>query len=76
MDHDIAYVLGLISACGEFHVQNDIRRINLFFPFNLLEVVATPDSPPIDQQTAINLRILDAIERLNDLVENNEGMMF
>ena len=71
IDPDVAYLLGLIIARGEFHVENDVRRLVVSFPYRSEIVAALPGSQLKAQsrETAIRLGIDDVRKRIEELLE-------
>lgn len=72
LDPDVAYLLGLIAARGRFHVEGDIRRLIIDFPFRLFEA-----RPPKGSKLRFNvpqevrLCLDDVRNRINELLEVN-----
>lgn len=71
IDQDVAYLLGLIIARGEFHVENDVRRLAVSFPYRSDAVAALPGSllKTQSRETAIRLGIDDVRKRVEELLE-------
>ncbi|MBI4823611.1 MAG: hypothetical protein HY805_05215 [Nitrospirae bacterium] len=74
MDNDVAYLLGMIMVRGSFHVERDVKRLLIHFPYQLMEVKGLPDSKlKFNQETEIRLNLDDVRKRINELLEVNEG---
>lgn len=72
MDVDVAYLLGMIMARGTFHVERDIKRLLIQFPYQLMEVKGIPGSKlKFNQETEIRLSLDDVRRRINELLEVN-----
>lgn len=72
MDNDVAYLLGMIMVRGTFHIEQDVRRLLIHFPYQLMEVKGLPDSKlKFNQETGIRLSLEDARRRINELLEVN-----
>jgi hypothetical protein len=68
IDHDVAYLLGLLLARGEFHQEGDTRRLVVTFPYRQAVIPgALPHSP--DRETAIRLGLDDIRRRIQELLE-------
>jgi len=70
IDADVAYLLGLVFARGEFHEESDVRRLVIRFPYR--NTILPPGTQSqTDRETAIRLG-LDAIRgRIEELLESN-----
>ncbi len=44
LDNDVAYLLGMVLMRGSFHVENDIRRLVIQFPYKLTQAKSIPGS--------------------------------
>lgn len=44
LDNDVAYLLGMIMMRGTFHVDGDIRRLIIQFPYKNVQVKSVPNS--------------------------------
>lgn len=70
LDPDVAYLLGLISARGQFVLDRDVRRLIINFPYRLFQT-----SPPegsrlkFDIPTQMRLCLDDVRNRINELLE-------
>lgn len=71
MDPDVAYLLGMIMVRGTFHVERDIKRLIIQFPYYLMQIQGLPGGNPIDQETAIRLSLDDVRRRINELLNVN-----
>jgi len=72
IDNDVAYLLGMIMVRGTFHVEGDVKRLLIHFPFQLMEVTGLPGSQmKFDQETEIRLSLDDVRRRINELLEVN-----
>jgi len=69
LDNDVAYLLGLILIRGAFHIEGDIRRLIIQFPYKSLEVKTLPGSKmKIDKETAIRLSLDQVRNRIQELL--------
>lgn len=72
MDNDVAYLLGMIMVRGTFHIKQDVRRLLIHFPYQLMEVRGLPSSKlKFNQETEIRLSLEDVRRRINELLEVN-----
>lgn len=72
MDADVAYLLGMIMVRGTFHIERDIKRLLIHFPYQLMEVKGLPNSRlKFNQETEIRLSLEDVRRRINELLEVN-----
>lgn len=72
MDNDVAYLLGLIMIRGTFHIEGDVRRLIIHFPYQLMEVQALPNSNlRFNQDEKIRLSLDDIRRRINELLDVN-----
>jgi hypothetical protein len=70
LDNDVAYLLGMILMRGTFHVERDIRRLIIQFPYKSLDVKGvTGKKQEIDKETLIRLSLDDARNRIQELLE-------
>jgi hypothetical protein len=72
LDPDVAYLLGLITARGQFYVEGDIRRLIINFPYRLFTARPPEGSNlhfdiPKEMQVCLN----DVRNRINELLEVN-----
>ena len=69
IDPDVAYLLGLILARGEFQVEGDTRRLIVMFPYRQTSLPgAVPGSH--DRETAIRLGLDKIRNRIQELLES------
>jgi hypothetical protein len=68
MDPDVAYLLGLLLARGEFNVERDTRRLLVTFPYRQAKVPGASGLGP-DRETAIRLGLDDIRNRVQELLE-------
>lgn len=68
IDQDVAYLLGLVLARGEFHVEGDTRRLVVMFPYRQVGVPGSMGGSP-DRETAIRLGLDDIRNRVQELLE-------
>lgn len=69
IDLDVAYLLGLILARGEFQVEGDTRRLIVMFPYRQTSLPgAVPGSH--DRETAIRLGLDEIRNRIQELLES------
>lgn len=72
MDNDVAYLLGMILVRGTFHIERDVRRLLIHFPYQLMEVKGLPNSKlRFNQENEIRLNLDDVRRRINELLEVN-----
>jgi hypothetical protein len=70
LDPDVAYLLGLITARGQFYEESGIRRLIINFPFRLFEA-----KPPKGSRLRFNLKketqlcLNEVKNRINELLE-------
>ena len=69
IDPDVAYLLGLIVARGEFSESGGVRRIKIEFPFKNLEVVGVKKK--ILQRDKILISLRKVRDRINELTDVN-----
>ena len=70
LDNDVAYLLGMILMRGTFHVERDIRRLIIQFPYKSLEVKGiTGKKQEIDKETFIRLSLDATRNRIQELLE-------
>ena len=67
LDPDVAYLLGMILARGEFHVDGDIRRLVITFPYRSTTVAGSTEKQ--DRETAIRLGLDEIRDRVQELLE-------
>lgn len=76
IDADVAYLLGLLVARGQFHEDGDVRRLIINFPYRLFEA-----RPPAGSKlkfhipTQMRLCLDDARNRINELLEVNVSIV-
>ncbi|MHB8755247.1 MAG: hypothetical protein ACYC92_09875 [Candidatus Acidiferrales bacterium] len=72
LDPDVAYLLGLITARGQFYVEGDIRRLVVNFPYRLF-TAKPPEGSGLhfDIPTEMRLCLDDVRNRINELLEVN-----
>lgn len=76
LDPDVAYLLGLIAARGRFHVEGDIRRLIIDFPFRLFQAKPPEGSKlRFSIPTVMRLCLDDARNRINELLEVNVSIV-
>jgi hypothetical protein len=76
LDPDVAYLLGLITARGKFHVEGDVRRLVVNFPYRLFEAKPPEGSElHFDIPTQMRLCLDDVRSRINELLEVNVSIM-
>jgi len=69
LDNDVAYLAGMILMRGAFHIENDIRRLIIEFPYRSLELKTLPNSKfKGDRETAIRLSLDQARNRIQELL--------
>ncbi len=72
LDVDVAYLLGLIIARGFFHIEGDIRRLIIDFPFKLEQLdIPKMRKGKIDRESALRLSLDEIRARINQLLEVN-----
>lgn len=72
LDPDVAYLLGLITARGQFSIDRDVRRLVINFPHRLFETVPPKGSKlRFDIRTQTRLCLDDVRNRVNELLEVN-----
>jgi hypothetical protein len=72
MDNDVAYLLGMIMVRGTFHIERDVKRLIIHFPYHLMEVKGLPNSKlKFNQENEIRLSLDDVRRRINELLEVN-----
>ena len=76
LDPDVAYLLGLITARGQFYVKDDVRRLIINFPFRLFDARPPKGSKlKFDIQTEMRLCLDDVRTRINELLEVNVNII-
>ncbi len=76
LDPDVAYLLGLITARGQFYIDGDVRRLVVNFPFRLFQAKPPEGSKlKFDIQTQMRLCLDDARNRINELLEVNVSIV-
>jgi len=76
MDVDVAYLLGMIMVRGTFHIERDIKRLLIHFPYQLMEIKGIPGSKlKFNQETQIRLSLDDVRRRINELLEVNDDCL-
>jgi hypothetical protein len=76
LDPDVGYLLGLITARGQFHVDGDIRRLVINFPFRLFQAKPPEGSKlKFDIPTEMRLCLDDVRTRINELLEVNVSII-
>ena len=76
LDPDVAYLLGLITARGQFYVDGDIRRLVINFPFRLFQAKPPENSKlRFDIPTEMRLCLDDVRNRINELLEVNVSIV-
>ncbi len=76
LDADVAYLLGLITARGQFYVEGDIRRLVIDFPYRLF-IAKPPENSKLqyDIPTQMRLCLDDVRNRVNELLEVNVNIV-
>lgn len=69
IDGDVAYLMGLIIARGEFSEGHGIRQLIIHFPHSSLQ--AQGISSTFDQNISIRLGIMNISERLKNLLDTD-----
>ncbi|MFN3466536.1 MAG: hypothetical protein ACK4WF_02415 [Candidatus Brocadiales bacterium] len=67
MDEDVAYLVGLILVRGTLEEQEDIKRLNIEFPYKSLE--ATGIKTAVKQRDALLLSANSIRDRVNELLD-------
>jgi hypothetical protein len=76
LDPDVAYLLGLITARGQFHVEGDIRRLVINFPYRVFNARPPEGSRlKFDIPTEMRLCLDDVRTRINELLEVNVSIV-
>jgi hypothetical protein len=76
LDSDVAYLLGLITARGQFYVEGDIRRLVVNFPFRIFQARPPEGSKlKFDIPTEVRLCLDDVRNRINELLEVNVSIV-
>jgi hypothetical protein len=76
LDPDVAYLLGLITARGQFYVDRDIRRIVINFPYRLFNAKPPQNSKlKFDIPTEMRICLDDVRNRINELLEVNVSIV-
>jgi hypothetical protein len=76
LDPDVAYLLGLITARGQFYVEGDVRRLVINFPYRLF-TAKPPEGSKLnfDLRTQMRLCLDDVRTRINELLEVNVSIV-
>lgn len=76
LDPDVAYLLGLITARGQFHVDGDVRRLVINFPYRIF-TARPPEGSKLhfDMRTEMRLCLDDVRNRINELLEVNVSIV-
>jgi hypothetical protein len=76
LDPDVAYLLGLITARGQFYVEGDIRRLVITFPYRIFKA-KPPEGADLryDIPTEMRLCLDDVRNRINELLEVNVSIL-
>ena len=69
LDNDVAYLLGMILMRGTFHVEGDIRRLIIQFPYKLSELKSIKENKIENRETLLRLSLDDIRNRLQELLE-------
>jgi hypothetical protein len=69
LDPDVAYLLGMVTARGTIHVQGDVTRIIIEFPYRNLTAEGIKGTELVfDQNTAIRLALESARRRIAEVL--------
>lgn len=71
LDLDVAYLLGMVCARGTFHVEGDIRRLTIDFPFKITELEMSNLPGKVNREAAIRLALDEIRNCINQLLEVN-----
>lgn len=73
IDTDVAYLVGMITARGTFHQEQDVRRLIIQFPYRHDAMTPLPNSQlnTLDRETALRLSLDSIRSRVNELLEVN-----
>jgi hypothetical protein len=76
LDPDVAYLLGLITARGQFYREGDVRRLVINFPYRLF-TAKPPEGSNLhfDLSTQMRLCLDDVRTRINELLEVNVSIV-
>ena len=69
LDNDVAYLLGMILIRGTFHVEGDIRRLIIQFPYKKAELKAISGDKTEKRENSIKLSLEDTRNRIQELLE-------
>jgi len=69
LDNDVAYLLGLIVMRGTLHIEGDIKRLIIQFPYKFLEVKSIYGNKTEKKEALIRLSLEDIRNRIQELLE-------